>query len=79
MYTYLSYQKQQQKEKQKESQHSRRLVNSLQSESERVNEFGDLDCLLELKKEDELTKIQYRDCKIDYTSCPNKFCIKNLA
>lgn len=38
-----------------------------------------LECLVELKDEDPLTQIQYRDCLIDYTSCPNSHCIKNLT
>lgn len=41
--------------------------------------FKGLDCLIELKSEDFLTGIQFRDCLIDYTRCPNSSCIKKLV
>ena len=41
--------------------------------------FQGLACLVELKEQDPLTKIQYRDCLIDYHSCPNSLCIKKLV
>jgi len=37
-----------------------------------------LDCLIELRPRDERTGIEFRDCIIDYTQCPNKHCIKKL-
>ncbi len=38
----------------------------------------DLDCLIEYRGEDLSTGVQFRDCLIDYTRCPNALCIKKL-
>lgn len=43
------------------------------------DDFSLLDCLVELRRDDSHTGIQYRDCLIDYTSCPNQRCIKKLV
>jgi hypothetical protein len=40
---------------------------------------GDLSCLIELRGEDALTGVQFRDCIIDYTRCPNARCVKKLV
>ncbi len=40
--------------------------------------FEDLECLVELRSSDKATGVQYRDCLIDYTTCPNRNCIKKL-
>lgn len=45
---------------------------------DRVGEEEGLDCLVELRPDDALTGIQFRECLIDYTSCPNRNCIKKL-
>jgi len=37
-----------------------------------------LECLIEYRAEDETTGIQYRDCLIDHTTCPNQRCVKKL-
>ena len=42
-------------------------------------EFSLLGCLVELRADDSLTGVQYRDCQIDYTACPNQRCIKKLV
>ena len=47
--------------------------------AEKKSSLEALECLVELKDEDLLTQIQYRDCVIDYTTCPNSHCIKNLT
>jgi hypothetical protein len=38
----------------------------------------DLDCLVEYQDVDAATGIEFRDCVIDHTSCPNQKCIKKL-
>ena len=38
-----------------------------------------LDCYREFRSDDILTGIQFRDCRIDYTKCPNQLCIKKLS
>lgn len=38
-----------------------------------------LECLVELRADDSRTGVQYRDCQIDYTACPNHRCIKKLV
>lgn len=40
--------------------------------------FAGLECLVELRADDAATGIQFRECLIDYTRCPNKQCIKKL-
>lgn len=40
---------------------------------------GDLACLIELRGEDALSGVQFRDCIIDYTRCPNARCVKKLV
>ncbi len=42
------------------------------------NEFEGLECLVELRNDDKATGIQFRDCQVDYTHCPNNLCIKKL-
>ena len=44
----------------------------------REEQFAPLDCLVEYRSAAEAGGIQYRDCKIDYTACPNQNCIKKL-
>lgn len=41
--------------------------------------FAGLECLVELRTEDAATGIQFRECLIDYTRCPNQSCIKKLV
>ena len=41
-------------------------------------DFASLECLAELRADDAATGIQFRECLIDYTRCPNKNCIKKL-
>lgn len=41
--------------------------------------YSGLECLVELKPEEPLTGIQFRDCLIDYSVCPNRHCIKKLV
>lgn len=43
-----------------------------------LGDFGELDCLVELRPEDSATGVQFRECLIDYTVCPNQRCIKKL-
>lgn len=43
------------------------------------DDFTLLDCLVELRPEDTLSGVQFRDCAIDYTACPNQRCIKKLV
>lgn len=38
----------------------------------------DLDCLVEYQETDASTGIEFRDCVIDHTACPNQRCIKKL-
>ncbi len=45
---------------------------------DRVGEEEGLDCLVELRPDDALTGIQFRECLIDYSRCPNQNCIKKL-
>ena len=40
---------------------------------------AELDCLIEVRPEDSATGIQFRDCLIDYTRCPNHNCVKKLV
>lgn len=40
--------------------------------------FAGLECLVELRADDAATGIQFRECLIDYTRCPNQSCIKKL-
>lgn len=39
----------------------------------------ELDCLVEYREADAATGIEYRDCVIDHTACPNRNCIKKLV
>ncbi|TGK09979.1 hypothetical protein EHO60_11505 [Leptospira fletcheri] len=41
-------------------------------------DFSPYACFIEYKSKDERTGIEYRDCVIDYTRCPNNRCIKKL-
>lgn len=50
----------------------------LERDLERQFELEGLDCLIEYREEDPITGIQYRDCVIDHTRCPNQRCIKKL-
>ena len=36
-------------------------------------------CFIEYKFKDQQSSIEYRDCIIDYTRCPNQNCIKKLV
>lgn len=40
--------------------------------------FQPYSCFIEYKSKDVKTNIEYRDCVVDYTRCPNKNCIKKL-
>lgn len=53
------------------------LVSEIRSlrELERALE---LDCLVEYQEVDAATGIEFRDCVIDHTACPNQRCIKKL-
>ncbi|MGJ4789669.1 hypothetical protein CH352_10275 [Leptospira hartskeerlii] len=41
-------------------------------------DFSPYSCFIEYKAKDVQTGIEYRDCVIDYTRCPNSRCIKKL-
>ncbi|MCE9500300.1 MAG: hypothetical protein K8R21_07365 [Leptospira sp.] len=41
--------------------------------------FAPYSCFIEFKPKDKKTKIEYRDCIIDYTRCTNQNCIKKLV
>ena len=41
--------------------------------------FSPYHCFIEYKFSDSESKIEYRDCIIDYTRCPNVNCIKKLV
>ncbi|GBF49579.1 hypothetical protein LPTSP4_10940 [Leptospira ryugenii] len=42
-------------------------------------DFQPYSCFIEYKSKDEKTGIEYRDCTVDYTRCPNRNCIKKLV
>lgn len=42
-------------------------------------DFEPYSCYIEYKPKDKLSGIQFRDCVVDYTRCPNKRCIKKLV
>ncbi|MEQ9365085.1 MAG: hypothetical protein RIF32_12615 [Leptospirales bacterium] len=46
--------------------------------SNQTTSFSGLECLVELRADDAATGIQFRECLIDYTRCPNQSCIKKL-
>lgn len=39
----------------------------------------ELDCLAELRAPDLVTGVQFRECRVDYTQCPNDRCVKRLV
>ncbi|PJZ70322.1 hypothetical protein CH373_12060 [Leptospira perolatii] len=41
-------------------------------------DFSPYSCFIEYKSKDPKTGIEYRDCVIDYTRCPNTRCVKKL-
>ena len=41
--------------------------------------FEGLPCILQLREDEVETGIQFRDCTIDYTRCPNHNCIRKLT
>ncbi|MDZ4725797.1 MAG: hypothetical protein SH817_06555 [Leptospira sp.] len=41
--------------------------------------FQPYSCFIEYKSRDQKTGIEYRDCIVDYTRCPNQNCIKKLV
>ena len=41
--------------------------------------FHPYHCFIEYKFRDQDSSIEYRDCIIDYTRCPNRNCIKKLV
>ncbi len=43
------------------------------------DDFEGLECLKKIREDDTPTQIQFRDCLIDYTFCPNEKCIKKLV
>lgn len=43
-----------------------------------TDDFAGLECLVELRAADPISGIQFRECLIDYTRCPNQYCIKKL-
>ena len=53
------------------------LVTEIRSLRE-LEKMLDLDCLVEYQEADTATGIEFRDCAIDYTACPNHKCIKKL-
>ncbi|MCR9143288.1 MAG: hypothetical protein NXI24_13620 [bacterium] len=61
--------------------HTRRAeyagVQELLPAKQAMNVAG-LECLVELRASDPATGIQFRECLIDYTRCPNQSCIKKL-
>ncbi|MCC5813171.1 MAG: hypothetical protein JJT78_00315 [Leptospira sp.] len=42
-------------------------------------DFEPYSCYIEYKAVDVLSGVQFRDCVVDYTRCPNKRCIKKLT
>lgn len=42
-------------------------------------DFEPYSCYIEYKSTDKLSGVQFRDCVVDYTRCPNKKCIKKLT
>ena len=48
-------------------------------ESKSKLDFDSLECLEKLREEDNETGIQFYRCQIDYTTCPNHYCIRNLV
>ena len=46
---------------------------------EKYEDFGTLECYIRWKPDDAMTGVQFRDCLIDYTCCPNHKCIKKLV
>ncbi|MCZ8341826.1 MAG: hypothetical protein O9301_02240 [Leptospira sp.] len=41
--------------------------------------FQPYSCFIEYKSKDKETGIEYRDCVVDYSRCPNQNCIKKLV
>ncbi|BDA78350.1 MULTISPECIES: hypothetical protein [Leptospira] len=41
--------------------------------------FQPYSCFIEYKSKEEKTGIEYRDCIVDYSRCPNQNCIKKLV
>ncbi|TGN20123.1 hypothetical protein [Leptospira idonii] len=41
--------------------------------------FQPYSCFIEYKSREEKTGIEYRDCVVDYSRCPNQNCIKKLV
>jgi hypothetical protein len=41
--------------------------------------FQPYSCFIEYKTKNEKTGIEFRDCVVDYTRCPNQNCIKKLV
>ena len=44
-----------------------------------AEKFADMACRVEHRSADGATGIEFRDCNIDYTGCPNRKCIKKLV
>ncbi|MDF3820218.1 hypothetical protein P3G55_09920 [Leptospira sp. 96542] len=45
----------------------------------RSHNYQPYSCFIEYKSKDQNTGIEYRDCVVDYTRCPNMNCIKKLV
>lgn len=50
----------------------------IESELPEVSAVPVLECLIELRRMDRASGVEFRDCLIDYTRCPNNQCIKKL-
>ncbi len=59
-------------------------VDSIKHQIERninqeIDDFSGLECELKLRTLDPNVNIVYHDCSINYITCPNRNCIKNLV
>lgn len=63
----------------KETNATQSRVPIQKSQSDFATLFLGLDCQQELRPADEASDIQFRDCLIDYTCCPERRCIKKLV
>lgn len=42
-------------------------------------DFEPYSCYIEYKQADPTSGVQFKDCVVDYTRCPNRRCIKKLT
>lgn len=65
----------------KESQKTPDVLESIRNRALGLSTFNftPYSCFIEYKSLDPNTGIEYRDCIVDYTRCPNQRCIKKLV